>query len=107
MKYTTLEKMARELDAKEIDAGLRSLMNDNRFAAVVRIIIDQRALADLESCQLRFANSHGALAHAAGVRYGLLELENRLRQTSEPPKRRGMQEGHEPPTEPRRVENHD
>lgn len=91
MKFAKLEQLARAMDADEVQASLRSLATDTRFAAVVRLVIDQKELASDGSSQLKFANHHGCLAHAAGVRYGLTELNNSIRQACEPPVKRGAQ----------------
>jgi hypothetical protein len=97
VKFAKLEQIARAMDAQELQDSLRSLTNDNRFAAVVRLIIDQKDLSSDGSSQLKFANLHGCLAHAAGVRYGMLELEGQIKQIADPPAKRGAQ----PPPEKR------
>lgn len=94
MKYSKLQQLARAMPAEEVTATLRQLLSDPRFAAVVRIIDDQKNLASDGSSQLKFASHHGLLAHAAGVRYGLLELESRFRTACEPPRSKSPQ----PPT---------
>jgi len=91
MKFAKLESIARGMTAEEVTDSLRSLVNDNRFAAVIRSIQDQKDLVADSACQLRMAGSHGALAHAAGVRYGLMELEGKIRQLTDPPKKTGAQ----------------
>jgi hypothetical protein len=79
MKYAKLKQIADGMTEAEAADSLRSLVSDNRFAAVLRLVQQQKELASDSSCQLKFADSHGCLAHAAGVRYGMLELEGRLR----------------------------
>jgi hypothetical protein len=91
MKYSKLEQLARGMGAEEVTDCLKGLTTDTRFAALVRLIADQKTLASDYSCDLKFAGSHGALAHAAGVRYGLRELENAIRQAAEPPRKTGAQ----------------
>lgn len=86
MKYEDLVAAARELPAQQRDATLRQLVNDPRFAAVLALILEQKDLAADSSARLDFANNHGCLAHAGGVRYGMLELENRLRTACAPRK---------------------
>lgn len=88
MKFAKLQQLAHAMDEPELQATLRQLVADPRFAAVVRLIEDQKTLAADASALLKFAEHHGCLAHAAGVRYGLLELENRLRAVCDPPKSR-------------------
>ena len=91
MKYAKLKVMAGNLSDDELNDSLRSLLTDTRFAAVVRLITDQKELSADASSQLQFANNPGCLAHAAGVRYGMMELEGRLKQLCEPPVKRGAQ----------------
>ena len=52
---------------------------------------DQRDRSSDSTCQLKFADHHGCLAHAAGVRYDALELEGIIRQLRDPPVKRGAQ----------------
>jgi hypothetical protein len=87
MKYAKLEQIARALTPEEALANVSGLAADPRFAGVVRLILDQKDLAADFSCGVNFAGSHGALAHAAGVRYGLRELEGKIKQLTDPPKR--------------------
>lgn len=97
MKFSKLQQIASGMDAAEVTATLVQLVADPRFAAVVRVIEDQKTLAADASAQLKFASQPGLLAHAAGVRYGLLELEGRLRAACEPPKSRTPQRPAEAP----------
>ena len=83
--------MAENLGDQEMKDSLASLVNDNRFAAVVKLITQQKELSADASAGLQFANNPGCLAHAAGVRYGMLELEGQLKQLCQPPKKRGAQ----------------
>jgi hypothetical protein len=91
MKYAKLEQMARALSPEEVNANVAGLTADPRFAGVVRMILDQKDLAADFSCGVNFSGSHGALAHAAGVRYGLRELEGKIKQLTDPPKKTGAQ----------------
>ena len=91
MKYAKLKVLADNLSEPEMKASLASLVTDPRFAAVVRLITQQKELSADASSALQFANNPGCLAHAAGVRYGMLELEGQLKQLCEPPKQRGAQ----------------
>lgn len=91
MKYAKLQQIARTMSAEEVTDSLRSLVNDNRFAAVVRMILDLKDNASDTSCEIRFAGSHGALAHAAGERHGLRVLEDQIRLVTDPPKKTGAQ----------------
>ena len=86
MKYQKLEQMARGMTAEEITANVAGLAADPRFAGIVALIIQQKELAADYSCGVNFAGSHGALAHAAGVRYGLRELEGKIKQLTDPPR---------------------
>lgn len=98
MTYKKLLEAGRAMDEKQIEDSLKGLVNDPRFAAVVAaidVIKEQTANA---SCQDRYAGEHGTLEHAAGVRFGLIVLESRIKQITDPPKRRGErkpQEGEE------------
>lgn len=89
MKYQKLKEIAEGLTAVEVEARLRQLCQDERFAAVVRLILDVKDVGSDAACQLQFADHHGLLAHAAGVRYGMIELEGRIKTAAEPPKARG------------------
>ncbi len=91
MKFAKLQQMAQVLTDEEMIANLRSLVNDQRFAAMLRLLAEQKELASDHACQLRFAGSHGCLAHAAGVRYCALELEGKIRELCDPPKKRNTQ----------------
>lgn len=91
MKFVKLQELAHGLSEDEAQATLRQLVSDPRFAAVVKLIEDQKTHAADASAQLKFAEHHGCLAHAAGVRHGLLELEACLRAVCDPPKKRGLQ----------------
>lgn len=93
MKYEELQALARAMSPEEAEATLRQLANDRRFAAVIRLVTEQKELASDSSSALQFANSHGCLAHAAGVRYGMLELEGRFRALCTPKKKKA-----EPPS---------
>lgn len=88
-RYAKLLKLARDMSPEEVNDTLKSLANDNRFAAVVALIEEQKELAADFSCDLKFANSHGALAHAGGVRYGMRELAGRIRMLTDPPRKTG------------------
>lgn len=90
MKFEKLEQIARGMSEVEMADSLRSLVNDNRFAAVLKLIYKQRQLVDSD-CSLNVANHHGMLAHGAGVRYCTIELESSIRMLCDPPKRRGQQ----------------
>jgi len=94
MKFAKLEEAGRAMSPDQVMETLRALASDPRFGAVVRIIQEQKELAADNSCQLKFAEHHGCLAHASGVRYAMLELEGRIRQACEPVKKR-----HEKPPE--------
>lgn len=91
MKYAKLKNLAENMTPEEVNDSLRSLASDTRFAAVVRLVLDQKNLSGDASCGLSFANNHGCLAHAAGVRYGMMELEGQIRQLCDPPVKRGAQ----------------
>lgn len=83
MKWQELEELARKLSAEEVRASVASLAADGRFAAVVRLLQDQKDLAADYSCSMKWAEHHGCLAHAAGVRYGMIEVEGRIKQALE------------------------
>ena len=86
MKYAKLEQLARAMTPEEITANVAGLAADPRFAGIVALILQQKELAADHSCGLQFAGSHGALAHAAGVRYGMRELEGKIKQLTDPPR---------------------
>jgi len=88
MTFENLLALARELTPERRDAELRALTNDPRFAAVLRVVLDEKELISDSACQLKFAEAPGALAHAAGARYAWLEFEGRLREACLPPKRK-------------------
>ena len=89
MTFQKLQEAGRKMSEVEIAASLRSLANDARFPAVAELIRRQKELASDGSAQLKFANNAGCLAHAAGVRYGMIELEGSLKQACEAPRKRG------------------
>ena len=89
MKYQQMEAMARGLSTEELNDSLKGIVADQRFAAVLRLILDQKEMAADGASQLKFAELHGMLAHAAGVRYGMIELEGRIKAICEPPRKRG------------------
>lgn len=74
------------MTVEQCAAELRSLANDPRLAAILRVVIEEKELVSDSACQLKFAEHHGSLAHAAGARYAWLELEARIRSACEPPK---------------------
>lgn len=94
MKFAKLKQMADGMTDAEVADSLRALANDNRFAAVIRLISVQKEVSSDAASGLQFANNPGCLAHAAGVRYAMLELEGRIKQMCEPPVKRGQ---HAPP----------
>lgn len=88
MRYRELEELGRLLTEETAAEELRQLVMDRRFAAVVRLVQQQKELASDGACQLKFAEHAGCLAHAAGVRYGMLELEGRIRTACERKKKK-------------------
>jgi hypothetical protein len=88
MTFEKLQALARELTPERRDAELRALTNDPRFAAVLRVVLDEKELISDSACQLKFADHAGSLAHAAGARYAWLEFEGRVREACLPAKRK-------------------
>ncbi len=86
MTFEKLTAAARAMSAAEQQATLKQLCEDARGAAVLKLLMDEKELVSDSASQLKFANSHGCLAHAAGARYNLLELEGKLRAVCTPEK---------------------
>lgn len=97
MNLEELRAIGAQMSNDELQASLHALTQDRRFAAVVEIIRREKELASDSSSQLKFASEHGCLAHAAGVRYAHLELENKLRAACVPRKARKIKN---PPPDP-------
>jgi hypothetical protein len=89
MKWESLEQAARALDEAALKEGLLRLVNDPHCPALVRLLLEQAEMASDSSCQLQFAGQPGMLAHAAGVRYAVLELKGKLKEACETPRKRG------------------
>lgn len=85
MKFASLQQLARAMDDAEAAATLRQLCADPRFAAVVKLLADEKDIIAESACALKFADHHGCLAHAAGGRCALAAVEGRLRQLCDPP----------------------
>ena len=92
MKYQTLLAMGRAMDAKQIADSLKGLAKDPRFAAVLAVIDKIKEETADASCDPKYANGHGTLEHAAGVRNGLQLLEARFKNVTDAPKRTGQQQ---------------
>lgn len=93
MTFEKLRAVAVEMSAEERDATLVQLAKDPRFAAVLRVVLDEKENVADSACALKFADNHGCLAHAAGARYAWLELEGRIRTACEARvKRKGSRE---------------
>lgn len=88
MTFDKLKAIAQAMPADQRDATLRELTNEPRFAAVLRVILDEKENVSDAACQLKFAEHHGSLAHASGARYAWLELEGKIREACTPPKRK-------------------
>lgn len=88
MTYAKLKSLALAMGEAEQVATLKQLANDPRFAAVLKLILDEKEKASDDAAQPRRAVHHGVLAHAAGSRFQMMELENRLRAVCTPDKPR-------------------
>lgn len=97
MTFEQLKAIGAGMSPAEQQASLHALTQDRRFAAVVQIITTEKELASDGSSQLKFADRPGLLAHAAGVRYAHLQLEDKLREACKPPRQR---KGGNPPPPP-------
>jgi hypothetical protein len=81
MDFADLEERARTMTSDQVDATLRQLMLDPRFAAVLRILQDQRgALVQTASAPATVAHASSAqiMAHCLGGVDALLAIEGRL-----------------------------
>lgn len=88
MTYAKLKSLALSMDEAQQLATLKQLANDPRFAAVLKLILDEKEKTSDDAAQPRRAVHHGVLAHAAGSRFQMLELEHRLRAVCTPDKPR-------------------
>jgi len=86
MTFEKLKLLALTMDEEQQAATLRELCNDPRFAAVLKLFLDEKEKASDDAAQPSRAVHHGVLAHAAGSRFQFLELENRLRAACTPAK---------------------
>jgi hypothetical protein len=91
MTYKKLKQMADAMSAAEVNDSLVSLVNDPRFAAVVRILDDHREQYIQAGTAQGMATHHGVLAHNAGSVYALNTFTGVIKQLCEPPKKRGQQ----------------
>jgi hypothetical protein len=98
MTYAKLKSLALTMGEAEQVATLKQLANDPRFAAVLKLILDEKEKASDDAALPPRAVHHGVLAHAAGSRFAMTELENRLRAVCTPDKPR-RKEPVEPPEE--------
>jgi hypothetical protein len=97
MTFAKLKALALAMSPEDREATLKQLCNDPRFAAVVSLIWEEKEKASDDAALPTRAVHHGVLAHAAGSRYQLTELENRLRAHCTPEKvRRKAQAETEP-----------
>lgn len=86
MTFAKLKSLALAMGEEERAATLKQLCNDPRMAAVVALIWEEKEKASDDAALPPRAVHHGVLAHAAGSRYQLNELENRLRSCCTPEK---------------------
>ncbi len=94
MTYAELEAHARKLTPAKRDAALRSLAADTRFAAVVRLLEEQReSIIDIVRHPQASAQ-HGTIEHAAGALDQACRLQDALRDLlNETPKPRRRPSG--------------
>jgi hypothetical protein len=81
MKFAELNKAAQSLAPEQVDASLRELMRDPRFAAVVRLLSDYREELMVRGGAPNVAANPSAstiMAHYFGGVDILLALETRL-----------------------------
>lgn len=88
MTFAKLKTIALAMPAEEREATLKQLCNDPRFAAVISLIWEEKETASDDAALPPRSVHHGVLAHAAGSRYQLTQLENRLRACCTPEKAR-------------------
>ena len=91
MTYAKLQQLDNNMGQEEMHDSLVSLVNDPRFAAVVKLLESHREQFVSATSQQALAAHHGALAHAGGSIYALDTFAGVVKQLCEPPKRRGMQ----------------
>jgi hypothetical protein len=90
MTFEKLKAAGVAMSEKEIEDTFRSLVNDQRFAAVVAVILNHREQYVNGGTIQQLANSHGSLAHNAGSVHALNVLLGKIQQVSNPPKKRGQ-----------------
>ena len=88
MTFSKLKSLALAMGEEERTSTLKQLCNDPRMAAVVSLIWEEKEKASDDAALPPRAVHHGVLAHAAGSRYQLNELQNRLRACCTPEKAR-------------------
>ncbi len=83
-RYDELLEAAKAYRPGQVEAQMRVLARDDRFAAVVAWIAGNLdGFAAAASAQ-RLADSHGQLAHAAGSHHALRVLDGQLRNAIQP-----------------------
>lgn len=95
MVYEKHLAAGRGMGDEEIRESLKTLMRDPRFAAVAAVIDRIKTEVADESCREKYAGQHGSLEHAAGMRAGLLTLEQWFKAAAAVKKRTGMQKPEE------------
>jgi D-aminopeptidase len=96
MTYSELQRAGEAMTPEEVNANIKSLMGDSRFAAVVAWLDRNREAMIAAGCSQKLATNHGTLAHAQGSVHTLRTMEGQLRGLLEPAPRRGPA----PPPEP-------
>lgn len=91
MTYKKLLAAARGMGDAEVAGCLKGLAADPRFAAVLALVDQIKEQTADAACDHHYAEKHGTLEHAAGVRFGLRILEGKIKGMIEPPKRSGQQ----------------
>jgi len=91
MTFEKLKAAGAEMSEKQIEDTFRSMVNDQRFAAVVGVILNHREQFVNGGAIQAIADSHGKLAHNAGSVYALNVLLGKIQQVCNPPKKRHQQ----------------
>lgn len=86
-RYEELLQEAKNFRPGQVEAQMRVLARDDRFAAVVAWLQGNLEAFTAAACAQKLADSHGRQSHAAGSVYALRIMDGQLRTAVEPPRK--------------------